>query len=66
MGRMPWDDGRALGSSYSAVLLLGWPGLLGGRLGIRRWAGCAGLEADSDYAVDRSGRLGLRRRPGTG
>ena len=82
-----------VGSSYSAVLLLGWPGRLGGRLGLRRWAGRAGLEADSDYAaglagpagrptrttpstragwadsdyaVDRIGRLGLRRRYGTG
>ena len=27
------------------------------------WAGRAGWEADSDYAVDRMGRLGLRRRP---
>ena len=80
-------------SSYSAVLLLGWPGRLGGRLGLRRWAGRAGWEADSDYAaglagpagrltrtmpstragwadsdyaVDRIGRLGLRRHYGTG
>ena len=52
-----------VGSSYSAVLLLGWPGLMGGQLGIRRWAGRAGLEADSDYAIDRMGRLGLCRRP---
>ena len=47
-------------SSYSAVLLLGWPGRLGGRLGLRRWAGRAGWEADSDYAA---GLAGLAGRP---
>ena len=41
-----------VGSSYTAVLLLGWPGRPGGRLGLRRRPGWA----DSDYAVYRLGR----------
>jgi hypothetical protein len=50
MGRTTWD--------LATLQYHRWAGRAGWEY--HRWAGRAGWEADSDYTVDRRGRLGIR------